>query len=285
MYNEQLEKLIEMALVDGELTEKEKQILFKKAESFGIDLDEFEMVLQARLFEKQKSNREINAAPKSDKLGDVKKCPACGAIAESFTTKCADCGTEFRNIEASHNIMKFFEKLDDLESNRKDNLFENKGDDSIGVGTLLKWMFFYWILIPLKIFNYINNKSKSGKWSTTDARKEELIMNFPVPNSREEIFEFFNLAVSKIDTISYMNVLTEKGKYKSTWNDIWLKKIDQINVKASMSMKNDKKNYEDLLVLVTNAKAVAKTNTQRLYHIVIGFAVLLIATILIIKLV
>ena len=27
MYNEQLEKLIEMALIDGELTEKEKQIL------------------------------------------------------------------------------------------------------------------------------------------------------------------------------------------------------------------------------------------------------------------
>ena len=52
MYNEQLEKLIEMALMDGELTEKEKQILFKKAESFGVDLDEFEMVLEAKLFEK-----------------------------------------------------------------------------------------------------------------------------------------------------------------------------------------------------------------------------------------
>ena len=29
MYNDQLDKLIEMALMDGELTEKEKQILFK----------------------------------------------------------------------------------------------------------------------------------------------------------------------------------------------------------------------------------------------------------------
>ncbi len=55
MYNEQLEKLIEMALMDGELTEKEKQILFKKAEGMGVDLDEFEMVLEAKLFEKQKS--------------------------------------------------------------------------------------------------------------------------------------------------------------------------------------------------------------------------------------
>ena len=31
MYNEQIENLINLALADGELTEKEKQILFKKA--------------------------------------------------------------------------------------------------------------------------------------------------------------------------------------------------------------------------------------------------------------
>ena len=60
MYNEQLEKLIDYALADGELTEKEKQVLFKKAESMGVDLDEFEMVLDARLFEKQKGRPASN---------------------------------------------------------------------------------------------------------------------------------------------------------------------------------------------------------------------------------
>ncbi len=59
MYNKELEKLIEMALMDGELTEKEKQILFKKAEKFGVDLDEFEMVLDAKLFEKQKKVSQL----------------------------------------------------------------------------------------------------------------------------------------------------------------------------------------------------------------------------------
>ncbi|MGA0435815.1 MAG: hypothetical protein ACO3MV_09105, partial [Flavobacteriales bacterium] len=75
MYNEQIEKLIDMALLDGELTEKEKQVLFKKAESLGIDLDEFEMVLEARLYEKQQEMQTkptASAAPKSDKFGDVK---------------------------------------------------------------------------------------------------------------------------------------------------------------------------------------------------------------------
>lgn len=55
LYSQQLEQLIEFALLDNVLTEQEKQVLFKKAASEGIDLSEFEMVLQAKLFEKQKN--------------------------------------------------------------------------------------------------------------------------------------------------------------------------------------------------------------------------------------
>lgn len=57
MYDEQIEHLISAALADGVLTEKEKQILFKKAQSLGIDLDEFEMVLDARLVELAKAEK------------------------------------------------------------------------------------------------------------------------------------------------------------------------------------------------------------------------------------
>lgn len=99
MYNEQLENLIDAALADGVLTEKEKQILFKKAQAMDIDLDEFEMVLDARLVElKKKEAREAEqyqiemekakaaqkSAPKSNKYGDIRKCPSCGAMVESF---------------------------------------------------------------------------------------------------------------------------------------------------------------------------------------------------------
>ena len=89
LYDPRMEKLIHAALADGVLTEKEKQVLFKKAEAMGIDLDEFEMVLDARLYEKQHSKPQAQpqaAAPTSSKYGDVKKCPSCGAIVQSFTT-------------------------------------------------------------------------------------------------------------------------------------------------------------------------------------------------------
>ena len=276
MYNEQIENLLNIALADGELTEKEKQILFKKAEAAGIDLDEFEMVLESKLFEKQKSGSST-AAPKSEKLGDVRKCPACGAIAETFATKCSDCGTEFRNIEASQNLIKFFEKLDELEASRKDSIYStNDSSNNISLGTIIKWLFFWPFMLPLKIVNFFINKSKPGKWSTTDSRKEELIMNFPVPVSREEILEFLSLATSKINSNTYFNVFSEETKYKDTWNKIWLKKIEQIHSKASIAMKNDKKSFEDVDKMAVQARSIVKSNNTKVIHFAILFAVALV---------
>ena len=54
LYDEKIESLISAALADGVLTEKEKQVLFKRAQAEEIDIDEFEMVLDARLVELQK---------------------------------------------------------------------------------------------------------------------------------------------------------------------------------------------------------------------------------------
>ena len=59
LYSEKIEGLIDAALADGVLTEKEKQILFKKAQAEGIDLDEFEMVLDARLVELEKKRKAV----------------------------------------------------------------------------------------------------------------------------------------------------------------------------------------------------------------------------------
>ena len=113
MYNEKIEQLIKAALADGVLTEKEKQILFKRAQEEGIDLDEFEMVLDARLVELQKAEKEKSekSAPKSDKYGDVRKCPACGAIVAAFMGSCLECGYEFSNVDANLSSKKLYDAL------------------------------------------------------------------------------------------------------------------------------------------------------------------------------
>ena len=121
MYNEKIEALIKAALADGVLTEKEKQVLFKNAQEQGIDLDEFEMVLDARLVELQKAEKEKaeKSAPKSNKYGDVRKCPACGALVAAFKGACQECGYEFTNIDSNLSSKLLADKLLSESSDKK----------------------------------------------------------------------------------------------------------------------------------------------------------------------
>lgn len=112
MYNEKIEALIKAALADGLLTEKEKQVLFKKAQEQGIDLDEFEMVLDARLVELQKVEK---SAPKSNKFGDVRKCPACGAIVASGSAVCLECGYAFNEDGSTTAMNNLYERLEAID--------------------------------------------------------------------------------------------------------------------------------------------------------------------------
>ena len=230
MFNEKLDKLIEMALMDGALTEKEKQVLFKNAETMGVDFDEFEMVLDARLFEKQKSMEEESsktkeAAPKSDKFGDVKKCPACGSMVQSFQIKCIDCGHEFSNIESNVSINKLFEMLNDAENERK--------DEGMSVGKALGGMF--------------ANAYGLGGGDKVDSKKKTIISNFPIPTTKGDIVEFLSLAVPKAKTAG--NFLTKdkpENKGHNNFVNVWKTKCEQIIMKARFSMKEDKKTLEQI---------------------------------------
>ncbi len=99
----EIENLINITLVDGELTEKEREIVFRKAEKLGLDPDEVEMVLEAKINELKSRQTKQN---QNSKQGVIKKCPHCGAQAKSFPDKCEACGEDFR-----------FDKLNNLTSN------------------------------------------------------------------------------------------------------------------------------------------------------------------------
>ena len=59
-----LEKLIQAALADGVVTDKERAILIKKVKESGGDTDEFEMLLDARIYEAQQKNGKAKSVPK-----------------------------------------------------------------------------------------------------------------------------------------------------------------------------------------------------------------------------
>jgi hypothetical protein len=249
MYNEQLEKLIEMALLDGELTEKEKQVLFKKAESFGVDLDEFEMVLDSKLFEVQKKAKTevaapAAAAPKSDKFGDIRKCPSCGAVCQSFQTKCQECDHEFRNIESVGSSQKLFDLLQAATLRNSKALSENEEQKNKKLEILSQKHNSDGSLV--KIFggksraenqdeereDLIREMNKGRKVIEKSLAKEKanIIKNFPVPNSKEDLLELLAMASS--------NAYDNDG-HVGKEEEVWIQKTDQIYSKVKVSSEKD----------------------------------------------
>ncbi|MDB9775616.1 hypothetical protein OAB47_05220 [Vicingaceae bacterium] len=110
--NIELENLINMALADGVVTEKEREIILRKAESLGIDKDEIEMILDGKLHQ-----LEASKPKQKEKVGNVKTCPACGATVKSFTTKCLDCGHEYRATKGVSSIITLTEKIGTIDPN------------------------------------------------------------------------------------------------------------------------------------------------------------------------
>jgi hypothetical protein len=98
----EIEKLIDLAIADGQITEKERLVILKKATEFGADSDEVEMILDGKLHQQQAAKTK-----EKEKVGNIKVCPACGAHLNSFEGNCKDCGLELNGTNTSE-ILKAF---------------------------------------------------------------------------------------------------------------------------------------------------------------------------------
>lgn len=102
----EIEKLIDLALADGQITEKERNVILKKAAELGVDADEVEMTLDGKLHQLEASNPK-----QKEKVGNIKTCPACGAEVKALKLKCDDCEHEFINNSSNSNLTQLEKKL------------------------------------------------------------------------------------------------------------------------------------------------------------------------------
>ncbi len=231
---EQIEKLIEMALMDGVLTEKEKEILFKKAEAAGIDFDEFEMILDAKLFEKQQSIKATApsvAAPKSDKFGEIKKCPSCGAIVGAFQGICSDCGHEFTNIDSVSSVQNLYKELMRVENEERNRPKKDKPTSLLD-----------------RIGGEIDTDDDDDEYRITEIiykRKINVVSVFPVPNSKADILEFMIMAVAEGGK-KIGGFFSQMSNEEKTYIKTWRAKAEQVVGKARFSLKDDKKLLDEI---------------------------------------
>jgi hypothetical protein len=215
--NPEIEYLINMALADGEVTEKERGIIKRKAESLGLDIDEVEMILDGKIALSQKENHSTQLSKTtSNKEGEMKKCPSCGAPVQSFNSKCPDCGHEFRNIEAVSSIKSLHAELQkgEVEERNKERSWAEKLDGELAVA------------------KSIANRQKS------------IIASFPVPNTKEDLLEF--LSVASGEASKKIGFFIASAHPDVVLKNAWRSKCEQIIYKSRLTFKDDKKSLEEI---------------------------------------
>lgn len=94
---------------------------------------------------------------------------------------------------------------------------------------------------------------------TSSEKKITLIKNCPIPNSKEDIFEFMLLAASNFDADYYVKHLDEEDI-----SDAWLVKVEQCYQKAKFVFDNDsdfekiEKMYNEIITKINKKRSKKK---------------------------
>lgn len=210
MYPQELENLINIAVEDGIITDKERLVLYKKAAKFDIDPDELDMVLESRLNSGRRIPPSINCdepQPKVLRSKGPKKCPSCGALlSDPNIVHCPYCGYTVVNI-----VRDILEDLNSIVPVEKKVERPNSG-------------------LFGKVLDFL--ESDDG-YAEMLEQKENLILGYQIPIAKEVILEFLAFSVQK----------GCKDKEYDYWHDelgeAWYKKSEQIIAEARRAFSQD----------------------------------------------
>lgn len=178
MYSKELEELMDSVIADGEISDKERAVLHKRALAEGVDPDEMDVVIDGRLAKMLKAGNPAPQAPapahKSQKMGDVMKCPSCGAQVVSGLAICPECGFAFKNVDLNHSAQALQQRLKDLEQEYAVKIENAKAEKKKNFLGFLSFS-------ALDLEHELNEK------------KSEAISTFLVPNSRIDLMELLSM--------------------------------------------------------------------------------------------
>jgi predicted RNA-binding Zn-ribbon protein involved in translation (DUF1610 family) len=202
----------------------------------------------------------------TEKAGNIRKCPACGAEVPAMSAKCTFCGHEFINVQIGSNVRAFFEKLDllDDEIYHRDSRNQDKLSPASAAGALV---------------GLHQLMSMARGLDSAVKRKINMIEAFPVSNSREDILEFMLMAVSRVNFSGVkmwgnLNWITELRE-QHRMNNAWKTKIKQTYTKAKIVFASDKDAMSQIEPLMAEFKlAEKKAFTKR--AVIIGIVAALI---------
>lgn len=162
MYSKELESIIEAALADGTLTDRERAVLHKRAMAEGVDIDELDIIIEGKLAKMKKEEDwlkpDLSVQKDVEKMGNIVKCPNCGAPVIPGKTKCEECGHIFVNVGANKSSEKLAELLRKVDENKK-------------------------------------NTRRNDNNREVEYEKASIINTFPIPNTKVDLMDFMSMLI------------------------------------------------------------------------------------------
>lgn len=183
----------------------------------------------------------------------VHKCSNCGEIIGSFVTICPSCGQEIRGVSSISSAHELSVKLERISA--KMPIAEEKK-------SIMKMVFGK---------DFTSGSDANGALSNFEKQKEEekasLIINFTVPNSKEDIMEFMILAASNINVKKGIDDVITKA---------WIAKLDQIYQKAQFVL-SSQPGFEQMQAIYTKKKKEVILRKLRPVFWIVGYFVAFLA--------
>lgn len=142
--------------------------------------------------------------------GDIRECPNCGTALNAFDLVCPVCGHEIRNREVSTAVQKFAKEIAELEAERDSPILTPEGTEN----------------------GKPSRNARRKAREQIDRKIASYIQNFPIPNTKEDLFEFLILSSSNISEDHYSDRISKGQK---TISDAWKSKFEQAYQKAKVS--------------------------------------------------
>ncbi|MCI7571427.1 MAG: zinc ribbon domain-containing protein [Clostridiales bacterium] len=182
--------------------------------------------------------------------GNLHKCPNCGEVLNSFVTNCPTCGHEIRDTQGVSSVRQLAMKLEQLEAKRPQKKGTNIFAQTFGGGAQLQ---------------------------SIDEQKIDLIRNFSIPNTKEDVLEFIVLAAANIDLKVYG---LYSGRYqmldpaRRELSDAWLSKLEQADQKAEIMFGQTQEYISMRNVYEKKMKAIKRAKYQIVWLLVGLFGVI-----------
>lgn len=175
---------------------------------------------------------------------ELYKCANCGGFLKSFELNCPFCGCEIREANVASSAQELALKLERIEAEglkriniRNNNTQKKRKSNNENERLDLKSNLIHSLFeTDRKNDEDVNEKVRKQVRDQIDQQKISVIRNFPIPNTKEDLYEFFITAETNIDADSYES---EEETKEKAFSEAWRVKLDQSYEKAKLLLADD----------------------------------------------